>query len=154
MATVQPTIGLKNDAEATTSSNNHLIGTVEEALATPNEGNRNFWFVLTVVVVLPLFVIATSFVFGGLLAALEEWTWMEGFYYVVRRYTGHSVLCRLLRERLLLLTARCADCSESGAAVSHHTLPILQVGNLCALATPLTDVTPTNGTNHTAPLLH
>jgi len=105
MATVQPTIGLKNDAEATTSSNNHLIGTVEEALATPNEGNRNFWFVLTVVVVLPLFVIATSFVFGGLLAALEEWTWMEGFYYVVRRYTGHSVLCRLLRERLLLLIA-------------------------------------------------
>jgi len=93
-------IGLENDAEATTRSNNHLIGTVEEALAQPSAGNRNFWFVLTVVVVLPLFVMATSFMFGGLLAVLEEWTWMEGFYYVV--------------------------------------------GNLCALATPLTDVSPTN----------
>ena len=50
------------------------------------------------VVVLPLFVMATSFAFGGLLAVLEEWTWMEGFYYVVRRYTGYSVLCRVLRE--------------------------------------------------------
>jgi len=63
----------------------------EDLVETPRcwQPNPLLMFLFIIVVILPLVVIVLGFLFGGILAGCESWTWMTGFYYVI------SILCGL-----------------------------------------------------------
>ena len=60
-------------------------GEAESKCCQPSETTM---FVLTVIFILPIGVICLSFIFGGLLAAVEGWNIMDGFYYSVSALCG------------------------------------------------------------------